>query len=208
MKKIVFGSLIVAGMALSTACGGETTGEFPLGPSERPAIGAPAQDWADWGDSWGDTVNIGEVRMVGDVGPVANIDAVTNNVNAYSSNDWTTITATANTPNGSAMTIVDIGVDLDTLQPGVYTEREIGYLAIIGCSGPSEGAWDFDEPARDVVIEVEEETDPETDEPTGVMVVHATAEFAPVGRAGVFGGDGPTPSIVTTTFVVDQPTIR
>lgn len=137
-------------------------------------------------DTWNDytapsTLDVRDASLSGDMGDVRDFadDAPTRN--GYDYGTYATVEIHARTTDGAAaMAILEVqgGINHADLVPGAhYTfanyESTAGglYMYVIGCSGPSEGAWYFDEQAQDMVVDVSET-------PEGTTVLDFTAEFS------------------------------
>ena len=80
------------------------------------------------------------------------------------------------------MTIVEIqgGLNHPDLQPGstlsfdqsTYPSADDLQINVIGCAGPAPGQWDYDRPAEDVEVEVEQDPNDED-----VLMLKYTARF-------------------------------
>lgn len=148
------------------------------------------------GDDYGSTVGMRSSSLEGDMGNVQGLDDP-GRASATSSDWGTTFHVNVNRRNDSAMAIVDLSNigsdDFESLAghrlimrgQGLEVENEDGtideeltdefgdsYISVTGCSGASEGNWDFDVPTEDVVVEISE--DPEVE---GGIVLSFIAEF-------------------------------
>lgn len=111
-------------------------------------------------------IQVGEGRLVGDVGGLTAIDESAR-VNGSHDANFTVLEVVVQNERGSAMNLLQIygGVDNDQLAPGSrltfnldapdYSGDSV-FVDGIACSGPGEpGAWDYDEPLESVEVEVE-----------------------------------------------------
>ena len=93
---------------------------------------------------------------------------------------YASIEVHAAAPNGAAMAILEVegGLQNEELVDGAhfqfqnYEYSDTGlYMYVIGCSGPSEGSWYFDEQAQDTTVDV-------TVTAEGTMVVDFASTFS------------------------------
>lgn len=138
------------------------------------------EDWDDWDDEPfypGNPLALSDVILEAVLGPVAvrvddsvRVDAYHE---TYGTSGFTEVMTTApEVEDGAAMVLlfIDGGLNHEALVPGAAfnfspDSRNIEGLSIdaIGCSGPEDGNWsDFDVPAEDIDIIVEEGEEPGT----------------------------------------------
>jgi hypothetical protein len=132
-------------------------------------------------------VTITDSALAGDMGPVRGFDDEDPMHNGWAYDGWATVEIHALGQNGSeaAMTIFEIegGIDHPGLRPGAHYEFSWGdynydtqfdrplRMDVIGCSGPNEGDWVYDQMADDVAVDVSEGSTP------GTVVVDFSATF-------------------------------
>ena len=127
----------------------------------------------------GSSVGVRDSALQGDMGPVRDLDDSAR-ATVWAS-DWdTSFNVNVDRRNDSAMAIVSVGASAAQLEAlaghrlvqsgyGIEVQNEDGtvdeelteengdiYIDVIGCAGPGPGQWDFDEPAEDVVIAIDE----------------------------------------------------
>lgn len=114
---------------------------------------------------------------MGDVRDFAEDDAV---ATGYDYGSYASVEVHAAAPSGAAMAILEVegGLQNEELVDGAHFEfqnyeySDTGlYMYVIGCSGPTEGSWYFDEQAQDLVVDV-------TMTPEGNMVVDFASTFS------------------------------
>lgn len=123
--------------------------------------------------------------LLGDMGEVQGFEDEAPLLRGWSSEGYTNLEVHAAKADGSgaAMAIVGITGDLSDpeLQPGAHLEfsaidyPETGlYVNLIGCSGPTEGDWQFDQSAETVTLDVSEGATPDsvTYDFTGTFVAY------------------------------------
>lgn len=107
----------------------------------------------------------------GRVGTVS-LDQDANSLDGWGYPDYASITSIAQDPRaGTVMTILDIsgGLDNPAIQPGaIFSNTDYDYsggpdsvyFSVIGCSTTGDvGYWEYDAPAEEVVVEVDESVD-------------------------------------------------
>jgi hypothetical protein len=152
---------------LLVVVGGCTNGRpEPAPPGGEPGGlrqgGAPL----DWGDmSRGGTLDPGAAWLTGELGVVGPFDVAADEVTAWSGPGTEAVTLVAHLPEGSVLTAVRIDGALDS----IVADTTPASLIVIGCSGPPGGGWEFDQPADDVELDV--------DQGDGGPVVSFTARF-------------------------------
>ena len=127
-----------------------------------------------WDDSYADdtstdpyvnpnALDIRSASLAGDMGEIrgfADDDALHN---GYDYGSYASVDIHAEAPNGAAMAILEIegGLDNPELVAGAHFEFQSYeytasglYMYVIGCSGPAEGSWYFDEQGQDLVVDV------------------------------------------------------
>ncbi len=102
--------------------------------------------------------------LAGDMGQVRGFADETPTLLGYDYGNYAMIEVTAHGSDGAAMAILQVqGGGLDSpeftdgahLQYHGYEYAETGvYMYLVGCSGPSDGNWLFDEGAEDLVVDV------------------------------------------------------
>lgn len=172
--KSIAGTLLVAGIC--TGCIVER--EYNGMPSDELELEEVAFDRAP-DTSLREAVN---GRIQGDVGPVRGLDERASELTAYDDGYYGSVEMIVEpTRDDAAMTIVNIngGLDHAALRPGLDasfsadsypTDEDELYVTTIGCAG-EKYAWDFDAPADDTRIVVEEGED------EGEMDVTVTARW-------------------------------
>lgn len=170
-----------------------------------PYEAQPASDYGDTVDTGRTPSNLqlSGASLRGNVGDVG-VDGDAAWVDGYADGEYASVYTTVDEAmNGAVMTIVDFegGLSHASLAPGsrtvynaddLYT-RSSGdlFVTVIGCSGPNAGAWEFDQTADVVTIDVIE--DPDSD---SARLFEYTARF----------DDGyAEPSVVTGRFRADTP---
>jgi hypothetical protein len=105
-------------------------------------------------------------RLVGDIGPATNLDAVPNTLNVYDDGYYAAIEAVAVRPERAAMLMVSTSSPRLVFAEGSRTFRLGEYqddgaeVYALGCTGATEGYYDeFDYPADEVDVIVEEPGD-------------------------------------------------
>ena len=175
--------LLVAAIALSTsavACA-DLTPDYERYGEPETNVGSLSDPFADYDFTalYDGQLPVAAASLIGDIGPVYGLNGTANEIYGYGDADWTSVSMTVVGDSGAGMAMVDIYGDLSALA-GIgpvefngyeYYEGDIS-VSIVGCSGPENGWWDFDQSAEDVVITVEEH--PENPD---VMVVAFTASF-------------------------------
>lgn len=132
------------------AGGGGGGGDTATVPDD-PAIDAP--------------VDLRGGSLLGDMGRVQGFADEEPMLRGWSSDGYTNIEVHAQAADGSgaAMAILGLSGELadPSLEPGAHLEFNqfdyptTGiYLSLIGCSGPAEGSWEFDQSATTVVVDV------------------------------------------------------
>ncbi|MBI2895892.1 MAG: hypothetical protein HYY06_20210 [Deltaproteobacteria bacterium] len=149
-------------------------------------------------------IDITDSALAGDMGSVRGFDDEDPMHNGWAYEGWATVEIHALGQNGSdaAMTIFEIdgGIDHPSLRPGAHFEFSwdaYNYdnqldrplrMDVVGCSGPSEGDWVFDEMANEVEVDVSEGSTP------GTVVIDFTATFS------AYGPDDPDRQTVVGSF--------
>lgn len=175
MKTLISGSLLAA--AISSGCIVERQYSDPSNDGELQMVEAPFDRGVE--TSLREAVN---GRIVGDVGPVRGLDERATELTAYDDGYYGSVEMIVEpSRDDAAMTIVNIngGLDHPALRPGLSatfsadsypTDENELYVTTIGCAG-EKYAWDFDAPADDTQIVVEE------GEVEGQMDVTVTSRF-------------------------------
>ena len=159
MKTLITGSLIAA--AISSGCIVER--QYSDGSNEEfDVLEAPFER--------GPNTSLREAidgRIRGDVGPVRGLDERASELTAYDDGYYGSIELIVEpTRDDAAMTIINIngGLDHPALRPGLSatfsadsypTDENELYVTTIGCAG-EKYAWDFDAPADDTELVVEQ----------------------------------------------------
>lgn len=108
-------------------------------------------------------LDIRGASLAGDMGSVRGFSDDDASHLGYDYGSYSSIEVHAQAPDGAAMAILQIegGLDNPELVPGAHFEfRNYEYTAsglyvyMIGCSGPVEGNWVFDQSADDLVVDV------------------------------------------------------
>jgi len=117
-------------------------------------------------------IDVKDASLVGDMGRVNDIAGPASYTEAYGERDWATINVHSEGDRGFGMGIVDFqgGLDHADLVPGATLRYSGGYdgsydpsrlrVSVTGCSGPSDGDWQFDETADEVEVKVAEGAEP------------------------------------------------
>ncbi|NOY90318.1 MAG: hypothetical protein GXP55_03840 [Deltaproteobacteria bacterium] len=119
-------------------------------------------------------IDVKDAVLVGDMGRVSNIDGPASYTEAYGDGYWASVNVHSEGDRGFAMGIVNFegGLGHPDLVPGAtlrYSNSSHGsgrydpaalQVSVTGCSGPSDGDWQFDEPADDVEVKVTEGSRP------------------------------------------------
>lgn len=117
---------------------------------------------------------------VGDVGGLRSENVTS--LDGWSEAHWASITTLGDGDNGSAMAILELegGIAHPDLAPGARLVFRLGepapgdlFIYTVGCSGPAQDRWEFDEPAEETIVEVGE--DPED---PNVLAISYEARFA------------------------------
>ena len=138
-------------------------------------------------------------RLVGDIGPVRNLDNDAT-LSGWDDGNYTTLEVVAQNQDGAAMNLIDIygGIDHPLLRPGTthtfsgvdIAEEGALQLYVLGCAGDAPYQWTYDTPADEVEVTVSETED-------GLRRFDFTTRTA----SGDFGGT----LVSTGTFVVENP---
>lgn len=159
----------------------------------------PAPDVGyDYGAS---TLVLQNPTLVGAVGDVTGLRTENvSRIDGWGDAYWADVSTVGDGDNGAAMTILTFegGLDHPDLGPGARLTFRLGEPATsevmvytIGCSGPAEDMWEFDEPASETTVEVEEHPDD-----PAVLVYSYEARFAD----GYYGDTPGEPSVVRGSF--------
>jgi len=119
-------------------------------------------------------IDVKDAVLVGDMGRVSNIGGPASYTEAYGDSYWANVNVHSEGDRGFAMGIVDFqgGLGHADLVPGAtlrYSSRSYGTgrydaaalrVSVTGCAGPSDGDWQFDEPADEVEVKVTEGSRP------------------------------------------------
>lgn len=118
-------------------------------------------------DEW-DTEPVGGALVVedafveGDLGSVEGVSSEARVASAYESYGYVNIELRAQGRGWAVMHMLDL--ETEQLQAGdVYDSAAPGtpHVGVLGCSGPSDGQWDYDVSADRVVVEVFEGSEPD-----------------------------------------------
>lgn len=139
-----------------------------------------------------------EGHMRGDVGTVRGIDGPSSLLTGYGDGEYASIEVHAEGREGAAMNLLEIYGGLDALEPGFSrtfaASDEMRYdtlgVQLLNCSGESRYAWDYDEPADEVHLEVSETDIPETLRVDYTATTHELDPFTgmPTGRVSLVEG--------------------
>ena len=153
-----------------------------------------------WSDDYGFFGNLeaDNARLAGDIGPVRDLDEDAR-VSGWDDGTYSDLEVLVESDRGSAMKLLNFhgGIGHPALRPGTtmtfrggdYPSSNGIYVEALGCSGPSPYEWDYDLPADEVEITVEE--GPEEGSQTFV--------FTTITRNGYEFG---APSVATGSFVL------
>jgi hypothetical protein len=139
----------------------------------------------------------------GDMGGVHDFSGNITSATADSYGGWANVHVTSASRSGgwAAMSILDIqgGLEHPDLRPGAhfeFTSAGYGYsdgtelfISAVGCSGPTEGTWEFDQGADNVVVDV-------FDAGGGTVEVRYAAQF----NSYDYDTGASTPQTVTGAF--------
>jgi hypothetical protein len=146
-------------------------------------------DWS-WGeedsDYWsgGSALEVKSAEIEGDLGSITTFGghATDSNIQTSHWDGYDQVTVTVVDDEGAAMNIVEIqgGLNHPDLEPGsrlhfdnnVFPDADDLQISVIGCAGPSPGNWDYDRPAEEVDVEVEQDPNDED-----VLMLKYTAYF-------------------------------
>lgn len=142
-----------------------------------PALPACVLDFEfdDFGSSR-EALAVDDAYVEGDLGDVNGVSAEARVVSAYESFGHVDVELRAQGRGWAVMHMLDL--ETDQLRAGdVYdSDDRTSYVSVLGCSGPSDGQWTYDDFADRVVVEVEQ-----GDEPTKLRV-HYYAEYERYGE--------------------------
>jgi hypothetical protein len=125
----------------------------------------------DWADT---AAELQGGSLAGDMGDVQNIDDEQPMLRGWVYDGYASFEIHAQKQDGSgaAMAIVDLqgGLESPDLEAGAhfvfqstdYADASELRVTLIGCSGPSEGAWAFDQSANEVTVDVSEGSSPDS----------------------------------------------
>lgn len=174
MKKLVTFPSFLSAAALMVTTGCMTQNEYTdrYEPGSVELQDPMARDMAYEGN-----LEVLSGHMRGDVGDVQDIDSEASLLTGYGDMEYANVEVHAETADGAAMNLVEIYGGLDALEPGMrrtFTSSdqldydELG-VQVLNCAGGSRYAWDYDQHADEVVMEVSEGDAP------GVLRVDYTA---------------------------------
>jgi hypothetical protein len=148
----------------------EAGGSFSYGQAydyEAPANGNGDNGfgWLGFGatDRYGEALDIENGELSSDYGGVAIPNRVPASAEGWDEGGWSTIEVMADGQGGVAMALFEVWGDLEELDgQGVQTfsledDSDGVFVSITGCAGPSAYNWDYDEPAENVLLRVEED---------------------------------------------------
>ncbi len=147
-------------------------------------------------------------RIFGDVGPVRDIDHEASELSAYDDGYYGSVEMVVEpSRENAAMTIINVngGLDHQALRPGLNahfsadsypTDENELYVTTIGCAGEMY-AWDFDAPADDTEIQVDESAE------EGNLDVTVTSRWFE--RDPSTGARADTFTEATSTFTLTDP---
>lgn len=118
-------------------------------------------------------IDVKQASLAGDIGRVRNIDGPATYTEAWGDSYWADVNVHSEGSRGFAMGIVSFqgGLSHADLVPGATlrfssaTYDDPGFdpnalfVSVTGCSGPSDGDWQYDAPADDVEVKVTEGTE-------------------------------------------------
>jgi hypothetical protein len=142
------------------------------------------EDWDDteYEDTYANpsALDIRSASLAGDMGSIRGFADEQPSYLGYDYGSYASVEVHAQAPDGAVMAILQIegGLDNPELAPGAhlqfrnyeYTDSGL-YIYVIGCSGPVEGNWVFDESAGDLVVDV-------SVTPEGTTVLDFVATFS------------------------------
>lgn len=121
----------------------------------------------DLGGGYMGNLQLLEGRLAGDIGPVTGVDSEATLLEGFDDGSFADVQVIAETERGVVMSWVEIvgGTDHPALQPGfsqTFRENDFGFdsrnlhVRVVNCSGDEAYDWDYDQPADEVVVQVEE----------------------------------------------------
>lgn len=124
----------------------------------------------DWDSPYQSNVNADSARLDGRMGDVSFAEADEAWVNvAMVESDYAWFDIRNDGPGGTGMAMLNLYFDIQDLEPGMvlhggfdpesWDESEPMMIDLVGCSGDVEDEWEYDEPAEDVEIVVEDSGD-------------------------------------------------
>lgn len=131
----------------------------------------------------GSALDVRAATIAGDIGGVTGIHDDAPLVRGWAYDGYASVDVHTTLPDGSAsaMTILGVtgGLNGAEIRPGAHFELdrdtpfETGavYMTLIGCSGPADGNWDFDQSSDTLVVDVREGSQP------GTVVIDTVATF-------------------------------
>ena len=136
---------------------------FDLGGGGGGPIDEPITPWEPSEPIINNDLDISQPQLEGRLGSVS-AAGEGYIASAYGDSNWTNIDLRARGERGVIMNSLNIEGDVRTLEIGQtyrsdsfdYDSTAGIYFSMIGCSGPADNAWDFDVPAQEVEVTVEE----------------------------------------------------
>jgi hypothetical protein len=183
MKKKSLVKLLPAASALAlvVGCAAERDVAYEIEGMEATLPADPAFEGTPGYDATPANLDLTDAELRGRMGDVGVDDAAW--VDGYADGTYASVYSNVDEArNGAAMTIFDIegGLFHDELAPGtdrtfrpndIYDVPEgAAFVTVVGCSGPTAGAWEFDQTAESVTVTVDEGQD-------GARVFNYTARF-------------------------------
>lgn len=129
-------------------------------------------DFDDWSSS-SEALAVDDAYVEGDLGDVQDVSTDARVVSAYESFGHLDIELRAQGRGWAVMHAIDL--ETDQLRAGdVYdSDDTTSRVSVLGCSGPSDGQWTYDDFADRVIVEVEQGAAPNQ------LRVHYYAEYEP-----------------------------
>jgi hypothetical protein len=181
MKKPILLAMLAAGMAVG--CTTQTPYDMPEGDYEATDLNELDTELDSEYAPLVGQLPVTDGTLDGSIGDVAGLrrDNPTN-VSGWGEPYYASIYTVGQGRNGAAMTILEIegGLNAAALQPGAHFEFDVYenepgadlHAYVVGCSGPEENDWTFDQIADKTTIDVSEHpSDP------NVLVLDYTGEF-------------------------------
>jgi hypothetical protein len=113
-----------------------------------------------------DALDVRSARLSGDMGEVRGFDDADPMMNGYAYDGYVSIELHAEASDGAAMAILTVEGAM-ALEPGDHVDSSTNdtgelYVDMLGCSGPADYDWEFDQYATSVTVDVTEGVEPGT----------------------------------------------